>query len=45
MSLRVLHGWLDLPPEARGASVALGGSAFVLEGDKVRTRPAGANVG
>jgi len=34
MSLRVLHDWRDLPPEARGAAVALGNFDGVHQGHR-----------
>ena len=34
MSLRILHDWLDLPEEARGASVALGNFDGVHQGHR-----------
>jgi len=34
VSLRVVHDWLDLPPEARGASVALGNFDGVHQGHR-----------
>jgi riboflavin kinase/FMN adenylyltransferase len=34
VSLRILHDWLDLPPEARGASVALGNFDGVHQGHR-----------
>jgi riboflavin kinase/FMN adenylyltransferase len=34
VTLRILHDWLDLPPEARGASVALGNFDGVHQGHR-----------